>query len=182
MQGQLYHTMVKMQQTILQMYSIDERTQSRKRKNDTQGDASNTLDERTMKQHKASGAQQVGYDKQIRPLSDMSHDYRDFFSFVPSSMIGGIQCTTCGQKVHHFEVCLKHYTLCVHCEHYGHYSSNCPMKNLTPSKLGIWLFKRQAKDDTLSQATSQCSLSGSPRGLELEKASEPVGHISRSSH
>jgi hypothetical protein len=135
-----------------------------------------------MKQHKASGAQQVGYDKQIRPLSDMSHDYRDFFSFVPSSMIGGIQCTTCGQKVHHFEVCLKHYTLCVHCEHYGHYSSNCPMKNLTPSKLGIWLFKRQAKDDTLSQATSQCSLSGSPRGLELEKASEPVGHISRSSH
>jgi hypothetical protein len=45
MQGQLFQTMVLMQQTILRMQSMDERTQSWKRKNDTQGDASHTLDE-----------------------------------------------------------------------------------------------------------------------------------------
>jgi hypothetical protein len=44
-QGQLFQTMVLMQQTILRMQSTDERTQSRKEKNDTQGDASRTLDE-----------------------------------------------------------------------------------------------------------------------------------------
>jgi hypothetical protein len=54
-----------MQQTILRMQSIDERTQSRKRKNDTHSDASHTLDERTKKQLKISVAQQVEYDKQI---------------------------------------------------------------------------------------------------------------------
>jgi hypothetical protein len=34
-EGQLFQTMVLMQQTILQMQSTDERIQSRKRKNDT---------------------------------------------------------------------------------------------------------------------------------------------------
>jgi hypothetical protein len=63
-QGQLFQTMVLMQQTILQMQSTDERTQSRKKKIDTQGDACHTLDEWTKKQLKTSGAQQVGYDKQ----------------------------------------------------------------------------------------------------------------------
>jgi hypothetical protein len=129
--------MMQMKQTILQMQSTDERAQSRKRKNDTQGDASNTLDEQTMKQLKISGAQQVDYDKQIQPLSEMRHDYMDFFGFVLASLIGGIQCTTCGKKGHHFEVCLKQYTYCTHCEHYGHYSRNCPLKKLTPSELGI---------------------------------------------
>jgi hypothetical protein len=60
------------------MRSTDERTQSRKRKNDTQGDASRTLDERTEKQLKIFVAQQVDYDKQIRRLSEISHDYMDF--------------------------------------------------------------------------------------------------------
>jgi hypothetical protein len=64
-QGQLFQTIVLLQQTILWMQSTDERTQSRKRKNDTQGDASHTLDERTKKQLKISVAQQVDYDKQI---------------------------------------------------------------------------------------------------------------------
>jgi hypothetical protein len=62
-QGQLFQTMVLMQQTILWMQSTGERTQSRKRKNDTQGDASNMLDEWNRKQLKTSGAQQVDYDK-----------------------------------------------------------------------------------------------------------------------
>jgi hypothetical protein len=170
-----------MQQTILWLQSTNERTQSRKRKNDTQGDISNMLDKWTKKQLKTFGVQQVDYDKQMRCLSEMSQDYMDFFGFVPPSLIGGIQCTTCGQKGHHFEVCLKRYTYCTHCEHYGHYSRNCPMKKLTPSELGIWLFKRQAKDDTLSQAMSRCSLNGSPRDLELRKASQPVEQISGSS-
>jgi hypothetical protein len=61
--GQLFQTMVLMQQTILRMQSTSERTQSRKRKNDTQGDASNMLDEWNRKQLKTSGAQQVDYDK-----------------------------------------------------------------------------------------------------------------------
>jgi hypothetical protein len=43
-------------------------------------------------------------------LSEMSHDYMDCFGFVPPYSIGGIQCITCGQKGHHFEVCLKWYT------------------------------------------------------------------------
>jgi hypothetical protein len=77
---------------------MDERTQTRKRKSDTQSDASHTLDERTKKQLKISIAQQVDYDKQIRCLSEISHDYMDFFGFVPPSLIGGIQCTTCGRK------------------------------------------------------------------------------------
>jgi hypothetical protein len=147
-QGQLFQTMVLMQQANLQMQSMDKRIQSRKRKNDTQGDASHTLDERTKKQLKTSGSQQVDYDKQIQCLSEMSHDYTYFFGFVPPSLIGGIQCTTCGQKGHHFEVCLKQCTYCTHCKHYGHYSRNCPMKKLTPSELGIWLFKRQVEDDS----------------------------------
>jgi hypothetical protein len=92
------------------MQSTDERTQSRKRNNDTQGDASHMLDERTQKQLKISVAQQVDYDKQIRHLSKMGHDYMDFFGFVPPSLIGEIQCTTCGKKGNHFEVCLKRYT------------------------------------------------------------------------
>jgi hypothetical protein len=98
MQGQLFPTMVLMQQTILQMRFIDERTQSRKRKNDTQCDTSNTLDEWTMKQLKISRAQHIGYDKQTQPLSETSLDYMDFFGFVPPSLIEGIQCTTCCQK------------------------------------------------------------------------------------
>jgi hypothetical protein len=61
------------------MQSTNERTQSRKRKNDTKGDASNMLDEQTMKQLKTSGAQQVGYNKHIQPLSEVSHEYTDFF-------------------------------------------------------------------------------------------------------
>jgi hypothetical protein len=77
---------------------MDERTQSRKRNNDTQGDASHTLDEQTKKQLKISVAQQVDYDKQIRRMSKISHDYIDLFGFVPWSLIGGIQCTTCGKK------------------------------------------------------------------------------------
>jgi hypothetical protein len=99
----------------------------------------------------------------------------DFFGFVPPSLIGGIQCTTCGKKGHHFKVCLKQYTYCTHCEHYGHNSSNCPMKKFTPSELGNWLFKRHIEDDTLSQAMSHCSLDRSPTDLELKKASQPNG-------
>jgi Zn-dependent M32 family carboxypeptidase len=90
--------MVLMQQAILRMQSTNERTQSRKKKNDTQGDASHTLDERTKKQLKISVAQQVDYDKRIGRLSEISHDHMDFFGFVPPSLIGGIQCTTCGKK------------------------------------------------------------------------------------
>jgi hypothetical protein len=106
----------------------------------------------------------------------------DFFGFVPPSLIGGIQCITCGRKKGcHFEVCLKRYTYCTHCEHYGHNSRNYPMKKFTPSELGNWLFKRQVEDDTLSQAMSHCSLDGSPTDLELGKASQPVGQISGSS-
>jgi hypothetical protein len=56
------------------------------------------LDERTKKQLKISVAQQVDYDKQIRRLTETSHDYMDFFGFVSPSLIGGIQCTTCGKK------------------------------------------------------------------------------------
>jgi hypothetical protein len=119
--------------------------------------------------------------KQIRRLSEISHDYMDFFGFVPPSLIGGIQCTTCGKKGHYFEVCLKQYTYCTHCEHYGHNSRNYPMNKLTPLELGNWLFKRQVEDDTLSQAMGHCSLDGSPTDLELRKASQPVGHISGSS-
>jgi hypothetical protein len=55
---------------------------------------------------------------------------------------------------HHFEVCLKRYTYCTQCDHYGHNSRNYPMKKFTPSELGNWLFKRQVEDDTLSQAMS----------------------------
>jgi hypothetical protein len=55
------------------------------------------------------------------------------------------------------------------------------MKKFTPSELGNWLFKRQVKDDTLSQAMSHCSLDGSPTDLELGKASRPIGQISGSS-
>jgi hypothetical protein len=97
-QGKLFQTMVRMQQTILRMQHTDERTQSRKRNNDTQGDASYTLDERTKKQLKIFVAQQVDYDKQIRRMSKINHDYMDFFGFVPPSLIGGSQCTTCGKK------------------------------------------------------------------------------------
>jgi hypothetical protein len=63
MQGQLFQNMEQLQQTILQTQSTDERTLSRKRKSESQGDASNMLDEWTMKQLKISRAQQVGYDK-----------------------------------------------------------------------------------------------------------------------
>jgi hypothetical protein len=157
------------------MQSTDERTQSRKKKNDTQGDASYMLDDRTKKQLKIFVTQQVDYDKQIRRLSEISHDYMDFFGFVPLSLIGGIQCTTCGKKRHHVEICLKRYTYCTHCEHYGRNSRNCPMKKFIPSELGNWLFKRQVKDDTLSQAMSHCSIDGSPTDLELGKASQPDG-------
>jgi hypothetical protein len=163
------------------MQSTNERTQSRKKKNDTQGDASHMIHEQTKKQLKISVALQVDYDKQIRRLSEISHDYMDFFGFVPPSLIGGIQCTTCGKKGHHFEVCLKRYTYCTHCEHYGNNSRNCPMKKFTSSQLGNWLFKRQVEDDTLSQAMSYCSLDGSPIDLELRKASQPVGQMSGSS-
>jgi hypothetical protein len=55
------------------------------------------------------------------------------------------------------------------------------MKKFTPSVLENWLFKRQVKDDTLSQAVCHCSLDGSPTDLELRKASQPVGQISGSS-
>jgi hypothetical protein len=55
------------------------------------------------------------------------------------------------------------------------------MKKFTSSELGNWLFKRQVEDDTLSQAMSHCSLDGSPTDLELGKASQPVGQVSRSS-
>jgi hypothetical protein len=55
------------------------------------------------------------------------------------------------------------------------------MKKFTPSELGNWLFKRQVKDDTLSQAISRCSLDGSPTNLDLRKASQPVGQVSGSS-
>jgi hypothetical protein len=127
------------------------------------------LDEWTKKQLKISVAQQVDYDQQIRCLSEISHDYMDFFGFVPPSLIGGIHCTPCGKNGHHFEVCLKRYTSCTHCEHYGHNSRNCPMKKFTLSELGNWLFERQVKDDTLSQAMSHCSLIGSPTGLEQKK-------------
>jgi hypothetical protein len=77
---------------------MDERTQSRKRMNDTQGNASRMLDERTKKQLKISVSQQVDYDKQMQCLSKISHDYMDFFGFALPSLIGGIQCTTCGKK------------------------------------------------------------------------------------
>jgi hypothetical protein len=61
------------------------------------------------------------------------------------------------KKGHHFKVCLRQYTLCVHCEHYDHYPNNCPMKKLTPSELEMWLLKRQFIDDSLSQAMGHCS-------------------------
>jgi hypothetical protein len=138
------------------------------------------LGERTEKQLKIFVAQQVDYDKQIRCSSEISHDYMDFFGFVPPSLIGGIQCTTCGKKGCHFEVCLKQYTYYTHCEQYDHNSRNCPMKKFTPLELGNWLFKRQVEDDTLSQAVSHCSLDGSPTDLELRKDSQPVGQISGS--
>jgi hypothetical protein len=160
---------------------MDERTQSRKRKNDTHSDASHTLDEETEKQLKIFVAQQVDYDKQMRRLSEISHDYMDFFGIVPPSLIEGIQCTICGKKGHHFKLCLKWYTYCTHCEHYDHNSRNCPMKKFTRSELGNWLFKRQVADDTLSQAMSHCSIDGSPTDLELGKASQPDGQISGSS-
>jgi hypothetical protein len=91
-QGQPFQTMVLMQQSILRMQSTDERTQSRKRKNDTQGD------ERTKKQLKTYATQQVVYDKQTRHLSEMSPEYTDLSSFLPPSLNGGIQCTTCHKK------------------------------------------------------------------------------------
>jgi hypothetical protein len=72
------------------------------------------------------------------------------------------------KKGHHFDVCLKQYTYCTHCEHYGYNSRNCPMKEFTPSELGNWWFKKQVKDDTLSQAMSHCSLDGSPIDWTLE--------------
>jgi hypothetical protein len=50
------------------------------------------------KQLKTSGPQQDDYDKQIRCLSEISHDYMNFFGFVPPSLIGGIQCTNYGKK------------------------------------------------------------------------------------
>jgi hypothetical protein len=105
----------------------------------------------------------------------------NFFDFVPPSLIGGIQCTTCDKKGHHFEVCLKRYTYYTHCKHYGHNLRNCPMKKLTPSELGNWLFKRQVEDDTLSQDMSHCSLNESPRDLECGKASQSVERTSESS-
>jgi hypothetical protein len=111
----------------------------------------------------------------------MSPDYTDFVVFVPPSLIWGIQCTTCSQKGHHFEVCLKRYTYSTHCEHYGHYSTNCLMKKLTPLDWWIWLFKKQVEDGTLSQAASHCSLNESHRDLELREASQPVRQISESS-
>jgi hypothetical protein len=43
------------------------------------------------------------------------------------------------------------------------------MKKLTPSELGIWLFKSQVEDDTLSEAMSHCSLNGFPIDIELKK-------------
>jgi hypothetical protein len=43
------------------------------------------------------------------------------------------------------------------------------MNKFTLSELGNWLFERQVKHDTLSQAMSHCSLIGSPTGLELRK-------------
>jgi hypothetical protein len=55
------------------------------------------------------------------------------------------------------------------------------MKKFAPSELGNWLFKRQVKDDTLSQAMGRSSLDGSPTDLELRKASQPVGQILGSS-
>jgi hypothetical protein len=51
---------------------MDERTQSRKKKSDTQGYASHMLDEWTKKQLKISVAEQVDYDKQIQHLSEIS--------------------------------------------------------------------------------------------------------------
>jgi hypothetical protein len=130
-----------------------------------------------MKQLKISRAQQVGYDKETRPLSETSPNYMDFFGFIPLSLIRGIQCTTCGKEGHYYEVCPKQYTYCTHCEHYGHYARKYPMKKLTLSELGIWLFKRQVEDDTLSQAMSCCLLNGSPTDIELGKASQRVGQI-----
>jgi hypothetical protein len=85
------------------------------------------------------------------------------------------------EKGHHFEICLKWYTYCTHCEHYDNNSRNCPMKKFTPSELGNWLFKRQVEDDTLSQAMCRCSLDGSPTDLDLGKASQSVGQVSASS-
>jgi hypothetical protein len=85
------------------------------------------------------------------------------------------------KKGPHFDVCLKRYTYCTHCEYYGHNSRKCPMKKFTPSELGNWLFQRQVKDDTLSQVMCHCSLDGSPTDLELRKASQPVGQVSGSS-
>jgi hypothetical protein len=55
------------------------------------------------------------------------------------------------------------------------------MKKLTTSEFGIWLFKRQVEDDTLSQAMSHCSLNGNPTDIELKKISQPVEQISGSS-
>jgi len=126
-------------------------------------DASKTLDEQTKKQRETPRAQWVGYSEHKRqPLSEMSHTHRDFFGFVPPSLLGRIQCTTGGQKCNPLDVCLKWGIFSDHCGQYGYYQAKCPMKMLTPSELGFWLFKRQVEDGTHSQAMSRCSLKGFP--------------------
>jgi hypothetical protein len=104
----------------------------------------------------------------------------DFFGFVPPSLIGGIQCTTYGRKRPFCSLLEAVYILYSLWALWPQFKE-LPDEKFTPSELGNWLFKRQVEDDTLSQAMSHCSLDGSPTDLELEKASQPIGQISRSS-
>jgi hypothetical protein len=155
--------MVQMQHANQIMQSMVGRTPSRKRRRDTQREAKQALDEWTKKQHKAPRVQQVGYDeRKQQPLSEISNTYKDFFGFSPPPLSRRIQCTICGQKGHHFEVCLNRHIFCSRCEHYGPYLGKCSMKKLTPLEIGVWLFKRQVVDDTISQAMGSCSLNGFP--------------------
>jgi hypothetical protein len=97
----------------------------------------------------------------------------NFFSFARRPLSGWIPCTICGQKGHRFEVSLKRHILCNRSEHYGHYLGKCPMKKLTPSERGMWLFKRQVIDNTLNQAMGRCSLNGLPTNPRPGNNSQP---------
>ena len=97
------------------------KSMSRKRKKVTQDGASKALDKQAKKQCQTSKSQQACHcckrrsnsgflqshpsdsERKQQPSSEMSHIYRNFYVYVPLPLFGRIQCTTCGQKGHHFE-------------------------------------------------------------------------------
>ena len=174
---------------------MEEESASRKRKKLINDNIVRTFDERAKKQCKTSRVQEAcccnkhhGYlcfihqsseaECCLHPSREMSLKQQHLNGPFPKSFTRRIQCTTCGRRSHHFEVCPKKDIVCYHCEQYGHYSNRCPMKKLDPSELGFLLFKRQVEDETLSEAMSYCSIDGSHASLENE--SQPFGHMSRS--